>query len=38
MKVKGRNESSRATGENWAHETLRRTADEPSAARRNPPR
>ena len=38
MKVKGGNESSRASGENWAHDTLRRTADAASAAMRNPPR
>ena len=38
MKVKGRNESSRASGEYWAHDTLSRTADAASAARRKPPR
>ena len=38
MKVKGAKESSRATGEVWAHDTLRSTAAQASAARRNPPR
>ena len=36
--VNGRNESSRATGENWAQDTLSRTAEAARAAMENPPR